>query len=192
MKADELGQRTSFLLLPPMERIREVRRRELALVDNFANAIRTADIKAYAQSLEALEHCLLWPGVVRAVEHLDPPASFRRLCFWNWLPWGDSLRGEVSNDLLLIKLLRVLLPKYRGPAMTLFRGETMWNRRHRTYGMSWSTDVEVASHFANGMHRTCQGGSVVLKTRAPAEAIICASKLVDNRFEVHEILVGRR
>ena len=186
MKADELGQRTFFLLLPPMERIREVRRRELALVDNFANAIRTADIKAYAQSLEALEHCLLWPGVVRAVEHLDPPASFRRLCFWNWLQWGDSLRGEVSNDLARAAA------QIQGPAMTLFRGETMWNRRHRTYGMSWSTDVEVASHFANGMHRTCQGGSVVLKTRAPAEAIICASKLVDNRFEVHEILVGRR
>ena len=75
-----------------------VRRRELALVDNFANAIRTADIKAYAQSLEALQHSLLWPRVVQAVEHLDPPASFRRLCFWNWLQWGDSLRGEVSND----------------------------------------------------------------------------------------------
>ena len=51
MKADEQGQRTSFLLLPPKELIREVRRRELALVDNFANAIRTVDIKAYAQSL---------------------------------------------------------------------------------------------------------------------------------------------
>jgi hypothetical protein len=45
MKADELGQRTSFLLLPPKERIREVWRRELALVDNFANAIRTATLR---------------------------------------------------------------------------------------------------------------------------------------------------
>ncbi|MFZ0848223.1 MAG: hypothetical protein WAO08_03330 [Hyphomicrobiaceae bacterium] len=114
-------------------------------------------------------------------DELGQRTSF--LLLWNWLQWGDRLRGEVSNG-------RVLLPKYRGPAMTLFRGETMWNRRHRTYGMSWSTDVEVASRFTNGRHRTCQGGSVVLKTRAPAEAIICASKLVDNRFEVHEILVG--
>ena len=186
-------EKREFLLLPREEQIREMRGRDRALLDAFANSIRTSDIHAYAQSLEALQHSLLWPRVVRAVEHLDPPAKFRRHCLWSWLKWGDSLRSEVNNDLLLIKLLRVLLPKYKGPALTLYRGETTWNRRRRTYGMSWSTEIEVATQFANGILRTFQGGSVVLKTRAPARSIICAPELVTNRFAAeHEILVDRR
>ena len=90
MKADELGQRTSLLLLPPKERIREVRRGELALVDNFANAIRTADIKAYAQSLEALQHSLLWPRVVRAVELSTHLLVFAGFAF------GTGCRGATA------------------------------------------------------------------------------------------------
>ena len=39
----------------------------------------------------------------------------------------------------------------------------------------------------------CKGGSVVLKTRAPARAIICVPRLHNKRFAVeHEALVDRR
>jgi hypothetical protein len=57
--------------------------------------------------------------------------------------------------------------------LSLFRGESAWNRRRRTYGMSWSNDREVASCFAEDTARM-GGDSVVLRTLAPAEAIICA------------------
>jgi hypothetical protein len=112
---------------------------------------------------------------VSAVEHLNLPAKFRRFCLHSWLTLGDGYRNQISNDLLVLKLMRVLLPKYKGPGMVLFRGETFGNRRRRTYGLSWT--AELAKSFANGIMRTHQGGSVVLKTHAPAEAIICAPKL---------------
>ena len=45
---------------------------------------------------------------------------------------GDHLRSEVGNDLILIDGLRPLLPRYNGPARTLFRSESMYGRRRRT------------------------------------------------------------
>ena len=49
---------------------------------------------------------------------------------------GDALRSKINNDLLLLDLLREFLPTYTGPTLELFRGETAWNRRRRTQGMS--------------------------------------------------------
>ncbi len=159
------------------EQMREKRRQEQALVDAFVNAVSTANIKAYGPAfadLASLHYSPVWPRVVRAVEHADPPLRFRRHCLWSWPQWRDSFRNNVNNDLLLIKLLRVLLPEYRGPVLTLYRGETMWNRRRRTYGVSWTSEVEVAKQYANGLRRTTQGGTVVLKTRASTGDHLCA------------------
>ena len=183
--------------IKPSTWMREALHRDYVRDDAFATAIRTADINALNEALGALQYCehLLspWPRIVSAVEQLDPPAKFRRHCLQIWLSWGDGLRSEVNDDLLLIRLLRVLLPKYTGPALTLYRGDTFWNRRRRTYGIAWTTNIAVARNFANRpAQRMSQGGSVVLKTVAPAAAIICAPKLLDNRYAEHEILVDRR
>jgi hypothetical protein len=120
------------------------------------------------------------------------PASFRRHCLSIWLRHGDGFRSDITNDFLLIKLLHVLLPPYKGPALTLFRGETFWNRCRRTYGMAWTTNIEVARDYAGDKQRRSPSGSVVLSTCAPAAAIICAPKLIDNRYGEDEILVDRR
>lgn len=85
---------------------------------------------------------------------------------------GDHIRSETGDDLLLADALRVLLPVYRGPSRRLWRGESAWNRRQRTYGLSWSRNAQVADHFARSHVRMIQGGTVVLETDAPAEAIV--------------------
>jgi hypothetical protein len=58
------------------KRIREAKHRDHARADAFATAIRTADINALGEALEALQYCehsSPWPRVVSAVERLDPP-----------------------------------------------------------------------------------------------------------------------
>jgi hypothetical protein len=58
-----------------------------------------------------------------------------------YVSYGDSLRNQVDKDLALADGLRALLPRYNGPAITLYRGETAWNRQRRTYGLSWSASL---------------------------------------------------
>ena len=174
MKADELGQRTSFLLL---------RNWGAAWRPRWWTTLRMQSAPPTLRHMRSRWRLCSIPSCGR-VSCGRSSISTHLLVFAGFAFGTRGGRAAIRGA--------CCCPNTRGPAMTLFRGETMWNRRHPTYGMSWSTDVEVASRFTNGRHRTCQGGSVVLKTRAPAEAIICASKLIDNRFEVHEILVGRR
>jgi hypothetical protein len=53
--------------------------------------------------------------------------------------------------------------------------------------------MEVARGFANGHWRTFNGGSVVISTLAPREAIISVPGLEHERFEAeNEYLVDRR
>ncbi len=57
--------------------------------------------------------------------------------------------------------------------MRLFRGASAGERRRRVYGLSWTTEVAEAEFFARE-RQVWDGGSVVLETLAPPEAIICA------------------
>src|SRR5690606_17139289 len=84
---------------------------------------------------------------------------------------------------------RMLLPPYDGAPMLLYRGEGARNLRRRTYGPSWTKSREMAETFAlQDRWRYTRGGSVLLETLAPAEAIICAS----DEFQEEEYLVDRR
>ena len=57
--------------------------------------------------------------------------------------------------------------------MLLFRGASAGERRRRIYGLSWTADVAEAEWFARERQKW-SGGSVVLETLAPPEAVICA------------------
>ena len=80
---------------------------------------------------------------------------------------------SVGDHRALCNATSVLLPRYRGPAVRLFRGAGAAERRRRIYGISWSADVEVADRFARE-RQVMDGGSVVLETVAPTAAIISA------------------
>jgi hypothetical protein len=103
---------------------------------------------------------------------------------------GDSLRQEVGDDLILCDALRVLLPPYKGPApLRVYRGEQAFNRKRRTYGLSWSRDREVATSFANGFTRYAEGGSVLLEANAPRPAII---SIIGSWRNEKEVIIDRR
>lgn len=109
-----------------------------------------------------------------------------------WIEDGDTIRELAGSDAALIDGLRFCLPVYRGCAVTLYRGDSAFNRRRRTYGMSWSSDRSTAEGFARGVWQAHEGGSVLLKTLAPAEAIFCAPALLGDEFAEGEYLVDRR
>ena len=52
--------------------------------------------------------------------------------------------------------------------------------------------MDTATGFAHGFWRTFDGGSVVLKSVVPPDAIICALALHGNNYGEDEYLVDRR
>ena len=111
-----------------------------------------------------------------------------------WVGAGDHIRSEVDDDLILIRGLRRLLPSYRGPPRTFYRGESVYNWKRRTYGLSWSGQVDVARGFAEssyvGSYRYFEGGSVLVKVVARSHNMICA--VTDDHYVEEEYLLDRR
>lgn len=171
----------------------EARRRERAAADKFAQGIGAEDGDLVIESLQDLA---LYGGGAsafrKAIRHGGRSAAFRERMLGLWLTNGDDLRDSAPSDLLLIDLLRVVLPPYAGAPLTLYRGDSARNRKRRTYGMSWTTDESIAQAFAHGYRDIYMGGTVVLKTVAPPDAIICAPAEIDNRYEEAEYVVDRR
>lgn len=159
------------------------KQRQLAC--DLVDAVRASDIERFDDALEALDYeDDAFTLAMREVAKLpNPSAEFQSWCFQLWLRHGDHIRGLTNGANVLAAGLRVLLPPYTGPALKIYRGDSWFNRRRRTYGPSWTTSIEVARHFAsNTLHRTCVGGSVLLETMAPAEAIVCAPAQIDDRY----------
>jgi hypothetical protein len=103
---------------------------------------------------------------------------------------------SVGSRPLLAKALRVLLPGgYAGPPLTVYRGASNHERRHRIYGFSWTTDVAVARKFAENWAQpipapytglTPQG--VILQTTVPCEAVFLIRKPEDY-YDEGEVVV---
>lgn len=165
-------------------------RAERAAVARFVRAVASGDLHALGRALLPLEHCGQWEAALREIARQPPPSVEVREAFLRiWGKVGDELRREVGDDLVLLDGLRALLPPYTGRAAVIYRGESAWAHTHGTYGPAWSLDESVADHHAQkGMCRHHDGGSVVLRTHAPAEAIIAerpgtaeAEVIVDRR-----------
>jgi hypothetical protein len=172
---------------------REKRRLDRSAVRDFVEGARAEDGRRVLRAIEALKERGIWKKAMRAIGKVDDvPDEFRERFLHVWLFKGDHIRSEVGDDLTLLDGLRSLLPRYRGLALILFRGDSMCNRRRRTYGASWTESIEVAQQYAEGIWRTFKGGSVLLETRAPPEAVICAPAMFDDRYAEREYIVDRR
>lgn len=159
----------------------------------FVEGARDGDLQRLIWAVEQLDMTATWRPAIRALArsgqvHASIPTSFLQL----WLDWGSHVRLEVGDDLVLARALRLLLPTYEGPGLTLYRGDSAWNRKRRTYGMSWTSDIGVGRSFAQGPWRYHTGGSVLLTATAPPEAIVCAPHALDDRYEEAEYIVDRR
>src|SRR5579863_1088564 len=80
-----------------------------------------------------------WKHAMRAIARVGSVARRTRAAFLLAYDLnGDHIRQEIGNDVALIKGLWVLLPRYKGPARRLYRGQGVIGPRKRSYGISWS------------------------------------------------------
>lgn len=174
--------------------IRERRDRDRRGPREFVEAMKSGDLERYGKAFGRMARSLDgWRrAMIRLSKEHDLPLSTRRAFMWGWSISGDYIRLEVGSDLILLNALWAIVPhRYSGGSLTLYRGDGWGNRKHRTYGMSWSTSQEVAESFAAGIWRKTEGGSVVLRTVAPASAILCRCES-GAHDEEDEYLVDRR
>ncbi len=160
---------------------------------DFVRSAQSGDLVAFCDALDPVEELGCWQPAFRALVKggIVHPELRARFPAW-WAEGGDGTRQAVDNDGLLFDALRLLMPPYKGPSLTLYRGDGWRNRCRRTYGPSWSKRKKVAEAYAQGNWQTTIDGSVLLETLAPAEAIICALHKHENRRGEDEYVVDRR
>ena len=124
---------------------------EPRVVREFAKGVRTSNAELCARCIEELEEKS--PGLFKAAMQAiakSPCGSdeFRLRLLGVWVSCGDAIRHATNDDLALVGGLRAMLPRYIGPAITLYRAESAYNRKRRTYGLSWTSSAEVGREFA--------------------------------------------
>ncbi len=175
--------------------IAERRQKNRAVPRAFVQAVIANDVEALSSTLNDLGSVFDgWKRALRLCASLTNVRPETKEWFLRaWCRGGDDLRDNVSGDLVLTAGLRALLPPYTGTGMTLFRGDSAFNRRRRTYGLSWSASEDVADGFAQGMWRSFQGGSVLLRSEVPPEAILCCPLMHrDDEYGEEEYLIDSR
>jgi hypothetical protein len=140
----------------------------------FAAACQSGDIGQFDEAAEVLKNSIMggWTIAFRRVRQLESvPENIRHKFQLLWFEentlWSDDKHA-------LLDALHVLFVPYQGPAVRLFRGAPAPEARsHKFYRPSWTADIEEADSFAR--HKQIEfGGSVVLETLAPSDAIISA------------------
>ena len=174
------------------ELFRAHRQQEREAVQRFVAAVQAGDMTQFRKSFGEVLAIEAGPRAMRAIARLQSvPEEIRIAARQAWQENGDDIRSEVDDDLALLDGFWKLLPPYAGPPVTLYRGDSWFNRCHRTYGLAWSSNREIANGFALGWWRAHKGGSVLLVTDAPTDAVLFAYDVNDHYGE-QEYLVDRR
>jgi hypothetical protein len=157
------------------KRIRDERARARVLRKAIVEACQSGDADRFCAATEALIEMVDpgWTTVFRQIAQLrSVPESIQREFQLLWVSSKLSMRCPCNSALL--DAFRVLFIPYKGPAVRLFRGAGAHEARARKfYGPSWSSAIEEAGWFAR-IWQIRSGGTVVLETLAPPEAIIAA------------------
>jgi hypothetical protein len=150
----------------------------------FHGALHDQNSDAVEASMRAMDRLRCWR---EAFEHLiDSNSSVTgESMLWFWTSYGPHVTDSLKGDPILFEVMKRRLPPYAGTGHTLYRGET-WGRYERhVYGMSWTTDIEVARMFAE--RRDPPG--VVLMLGASAEMIIAGPTAHSEHLQEQEHLV---
>lgn len=90
-----------------------------------------------------------------------------------WTVSGGHIRNKVRDDELILKVLKLGLPKYEGQGIELFRGECRFLYEGGKLGFCWTPVRDVAEMFARGLN-AIESGGVLLRCYAPQTAILAA------------------
>lgn len=122
---------------------------------------------------DAKANGLCWVGALArvAVECISNE-QLREQCLTSWVTHGGRIREEIGNDKLLVHLLRQVLPRYEGPSLRLYRGESAERFNNGRIGLCWSSQLHTAEMFARGLNAYYPGGGVLLSAMVDATAIL--------------------
>jgi hypothetical protein len=121
---------------------------------------------------DVLRHRAQWRTFIGELAACPPKdAEIAERFHTQWHVCHHYVRELVDDDYLLIDMLWAWLPRWRGTATTLYRGENIDRRESGRLGTGWTDKIDVARTFARGLNAMGKGG-LVLRTNAPAEAII--------------------
>ncbi len=178
-------------------RFREVEEAERAAYgkyrNDFLSMCQTGKADRLGDCLEGLRfhHSALSEAFAAASRLPKVSPTFKRALRDFWIANGNSLRGDFpGGDLELMTAFRRLMPTYIGPGVRLYRGDSFINRKRRTYGLAWSASRRVAEAFATGTWQAHEGGSVLLETDAPPEAIICKFNSSEREYLIDRRKLG--
>jgi hypothetical protein len=153
--------------------LRRERRKATHAAKLFTRACHAGDVDVFHEAINLINEVGAWLPAMREVAREVRAVSPKIQSTFQGV-WIESkmLSLRVGNHRALCNAARLLLPKYSGPPVRLFRGAGAAERRRRIYGLSWSADIECATRFADG-RQAWDGGSVLLETLAAPKAIIC-------------------
>ena len=158
----------------PKQHLDRERRQARVAAKTFAQACRSGDVGQFYEACENFQYLTDgWTLALREVARLKRvhgkiQNEFQLL----WFETNLGLKCDDKNALL--DALRVLFPKYRGPAVRLFRGASAREGRARKlYGASWSTEIERADSIPEAREMTISEfiilcTSIAAGPRAPA------------------------
>jgi hypothetical protein len=105
-----------------------------------------------------------------------------------WTVEGRQIREQVNDDLLVAALLRHMLPKYAGGEIDLYRGENIDRFERGITGFCWTSLIDTAETFAQGLNATRKGG-LLLSVRASPAWIIAGPSAHSVDINEHEYTV---
>ncbi|WP_318483025.1 hypothetical protein [Photobacterium leiognathi] len=115
-----------------------------------------------------------WESAIRyAVENIAQFAFDADKMHMLWIVNGGHIRRNVSDDKLILTWLKLILPKYDGVELHLYRGECKFLYEQGLIGFCWTPKKEVAENFARGLN-AIESGGVLLSAKVTPEAILSA------------------
>lgn len=102
-----------------------------------------------------------------------------------WTVEGHRIREQVADDQLLTGFLQMMMPKYQGEEVRLYRGENIDRYRCGAVGFCWTTFRPTAEMFGVGLNATRSGG-LLLAVSARPSWIIAGPSDHSRKLDEHE------
>lgn len=148
------------------------------LGEEFIAALSGDDWTVVANIMHRIEKARQWPQAIAAVaqSELAPCPGIANSLQSYWTERGFRVRAQVANDALVLDALWRLLPRYKGPGLTLYRGEVFDRWQMKKIGFGWTPRRDVAVMFARGLAASeGVGGGILLRAEVKGDAIIAGS-----------------
>ena len=158
----------------------------------FIEAVASCDGDLMRTALDAVAETGAQAGTLAHLKHMSPQGDISKSFRAFWSEHGWTIRERFEDDYGLIDALHNLISKYKGPDMTLYRGEVGSSYAQGRIGISWTSDLSVAQPLARGLNRLPPDGGVVLEAFVPAVAIICSPEGWKDHLQEREYIVDSR